>query len=422
MAAPIPATATLIVNGQKFSFWESVIVERVIGPPVTHATFEVAEQPGSTLTQGIGSWRIGPGDAAIVSLADQPVMGAAVIDMRQIYFDAGVHHVQIRVYSITQNVVTSTVDAKPGQYTNSTFIQIAGAAAGKVGINVKLIGNPSGADKPFERVSEHVGQPIIDFVSGLAQLRNLHMTDDANGNWVFLRGDTSTAAGGLTLTEGVNILKARGILENNQLVPKVDTVGQNFGNDTHWGEDAQNVFAFSQGQTLLTGVPAQRKQTLPMPMHGDKQDAQMYADHERSINELTSLNIVVTVPGWIAPDGQLWINKVGAIAPQQITLNSPMIWPTNLGKSQTVFLKGVKHKQNSSEGTVTELELCNQAGLGGADVVDTNPAAPDPSAPPQPAAPVGNTNTAPGGLGQAPGITPTNPLGVLGGPVTPSGT
>lgn len=374
MVAPAPVTATLIVGGSQFTFWESVIVEREIGTPVTYATFEVAEQPGNTLTQGIKSWRSGPGDPAGVLLAGQPVMNVAVVDMRQIYYDANVHHVQVRVYSPTQNVVVSTVDGKPGQYINQTFMQIAQAAAQKVGVTAKLIGSPSGADKPFDRVSEHVGQPIIEFIGILAQARNLHMTDDMNGNWVFLRGDTSTPGTGLILTEGVNILKARAVLENNQLSPVVDVVAQNIGNDTINMAQSQDVSASSTSQTLLTGISAQRKQTLPLGRAGDKQDAQLFADHQLSINELTSLSINVTVPGWLAPDGTLWINKVGNNSPQEVILNSPMIWPTDLGNPQTVFLKGVKHKQNSAEGTVTELELCNMKGLGGPDIADVNPA------------------------------------------------
>jgi len=365
-------TADLVVNGQTFSQWESVVVERVIGQPPTYATFEVAEV-ASSLTSGIAGWRIGPGDQAMVSLAGLPVMNNAFVDLRQIYFDAGVHHIQIRVYSAVQNVITSTVDGKPGQYTNSTFVQIAQAAAGKVGINVSLVGSPSGADKPFERVSEHIGQPIIDFVSMLAQMRNLQMTEDSDGTWVFFRGDTSAGGSGLALTEGQNILKARAFFENNPLTQRVDTVGQNTGNDTHSMAESQDVSASSQSQTTLTGIAAQRKQTIPMPMAGDKQAAQMFADHQQSINQLTSCIINVTVPGWFAPDGQLWITKVTG-SPQQIALNSPMIWPTNLSNSQTVFLKAVKHKQNSSEGTVTELELCNQNGLGGLNQVDVNPA------------------------------------------------
>jgi len=366
-------TASLIVSGGEYTFWESVIVERMIGQPPTYATFEVAEQPGNTLTNGIAGWRLGPGDQAGVLLAGLPVMNVAVIDLRQIYFDANVHHIQVRVYSPVQNAISSTVDANPGQYTNQTAMQIIGAAAGKVGVNVKLIGNPAGADTPFERVSEHVGQTVMDFASGLAMMRNLHMSDDADGNWTFVRGDASAQGSALALTEGVNILKARAFLENNQLTKRVDVAGQNFGNDDHSMGQAQNVFASSQGEPL-TGLPAQRNKKLPLPMAGNSDEAQMYADYEASIDALTSLSINVTVPGWTAPDGSLWISKVGGNSPQQIQLNSPMIWPTNLGNSQTVFLKGVKHKQNSTEGTVTELELCNQRGLGGLTQGDVNPA------------------------------------------------
>ena len=407
-----PLIATLTVNGQQLTFWESVIVSREINTlPATYATFEVAEQPGSQLTAGPNGWHVGPGDAATVTLAGQPVLNNAIVDMRQTYYDAGVHHVQIRVYSITQNVVVSTVKGAPGQYLNSNFMQIAGAAAQQVGINVKLIGSPRAADKPFKRISETIGMTIFDFVSGLAAMRDLHMTDDADGNWVFFRGGNGAGGGGLILQEGVNILKARGILEDNQLVPKVDALTQDHG-DAAWQAGQISVKASAQSKTALSGLSAQRSQTIATGITEDSQGAQMFANHQVALNELTSCEIVVTMPGWFAPDGQLWITKVSSAA-QTVTLNSPMIWPTTFGRSQTLFLKSVRHKQNSSEGSVTELGLCNQAGLGGSNVVDTNPAAPSPPT-------LGNVN--PAAPQTAPGVTPTNPIGVLGGPVTPSGT
>jgi len=56
-------------------------------------------------------------------------------------------------------------------------------------------------------------------------------------------------------------------------------------------------------------------------------------------------------------DGTLWINNLR----EAITINSPMLVPKN---PFTLLLRGVKHLQDSEEGTRTELNLCIPRGIG----------------------------------------------------------
>jgi hypothetical protein len=51
-------------------------------------------------------------------------------------------------------------------------------------------------------------------------------------------------------------------------------------------------------------------------------------------------------------------------SPLQISLNSPIIYPTNATSNPTLFLKGVKSRQDSNEGTTSVLTLCLGTGLG----------------------------------------------------------
>ena len=61
--------------------------------------------------------------------------------------------------------------------------------------------------------------------------------------------------------------------------------------------------------------------------------------------------------GWLAPDGDLWFNKVR----QQVTLIAPTLLPDN---SFQFMIKGVTHKQSNAEGTTTTIMLCRADGFG----------------------------------------------------------
>ena len=122
-------------------------------------------------------------------------------------------------------------------------MQIASAALAKVSVNVQAYRRDE-RDRNTVRtsVSEHIGERAIDFVERLAQWRNLHLTDDADGNLVMTRAGSSGSSSA-TLIEGVNIESAR-LLENRQFTPnRISLTTQRAGNDQTNGTASSQVFA-----------------------------------------------------------------------------------------------------------------------------------------------------------------------------------
>ena len=221
---------------------------------------------------------------------------------------------------------------------------------GKVGVNVN-VDSASGADLPFERVSEHVGETRYQFIERLAKMRNLHMVDDQNGALNLIRGET---AGSTTLVEGQNILKGRILIRNSLAVSLVDMQCQNFGNNQHNGPDAAQINV-QVPNSNYTG--SYRPYTVMAEMPTNQAGCQMRANHEINLNDQQICEALITVQGWLMDDGTLWINHLR----EAVTINSPMLVPSN---PFTLLLRGVKHMQNSEEGTTTELNLCIPRGIG----------------------------------------------------------
>jgi prophage tail gpP-like protein len=354
--------ATITTAGGTYSYWKSIEIERTVGDPVSYMKFSAAEPGiGAGETPSWGTLQLMPGDAAQGYLAGQLAI-TGVVETRQSSNDPKNHGVEIIVASYTQNGVASTVDANPGQYLNQTISQIANAVYGKVGVSVNVDG-ASGANLPFERVSEHVGETRNAFIQRLAMMRNLHMVDDANGALNLIRGET---AGSTTLVEGQNILKGRILLRNQLAVSLVNLQAQNFGNNTHNGSAAAQVNVQVPNPSY-TG--SYRPYTIMAEMPTDQAGAQLRANHELNLNDLQICEALITVPGWLMDDGTLWINHLR----EAITINSPMLIPNN---PFTLLLRGVKHLQDSEEGTRTELNLCIPRGIGSGLMVDIGNAPP----------------------------------------------
>src|SRR5437762_1038050 len=117
-------------NGRIYSNWKTVEVSRNIDDNfIDHALLVVSEV--SSGAKAISDLKLKPGDPVTVKLTGQLVIDGEVY-LRQAAYNAREHSVQIGISSFAQSVVASTVDGKPGQYTNQTLQQIASACFGKV--------------------------------------------------------------------------------------------------------------------------------------------------------------------------------------------------------------------------------------------------------------------------------------------------
>jgi prophage tail gpP-like protein len=350
--------ATVIANNQKYTAWMTVAVERSYDTIVAHATLTIAEAPEISGTMGPPAMRLAVGTPVTVLLAGRLAI-TGYITVRQPSYTADAHGVQIVVSSLVQNVTASTVDAKPGQYINQTLAQIASAVFGKVGVGFSITGSPPGADKVFDRISEHVGETRFQFIERLGRMRNIHLIDDGKGNVLGTRQAGGTVA---TLIEGVNILRARAIMSINDSAESLMAVGQNNLNDSNWTQGSA-----SSASTTVPNITLTRPVKFACEQNADNADCAMRVNHELDQVKFDQLECTITVHDWLMDDGTLWIEHVN----DRVTVISPLLFTDD---TATLYIRGVVHRQSSEEGTTTDLLLSQYPG--GETVLGDNAATP----------------------------------------------
>lgn len=330
--------AVVTANGQKYDIWTQIEVSRTTADPaIDHALLTVAEVSGLKLQ---------PGDPATVTLAGQTVMKGRVY-LRQGAVDANQHMVQIGIASRAQVVMASTVDGKPGQYINQTLQQIGSAVFGKVGVNF-TVENVPGANLVFKRVSEHIGESRFAFVERLGRMRNIYLMDDGQGGFLGFRGPLPGEA---VIEEGENLLRGRVVLRIDEHVSTIDVHGQDFWNDS---ADMNRATTGSTKVDPPTGVPF----SILAEHTGVDAEMQLRANHQADWDKMMQVDGDVTVPGWFAPDGNLWFGKVRQI----VTVRSQSMLPDD---TRRFMIKGITHRQSNEGGTTTDLQLCREDGMGG---------------------------------------------------------
>jgi prophage tail gpP-like protein len=346
---------TVIAGGSEYKFWKEVEIVRDLNNWVSTATLVVAEISGSG-AQGWASVRLPPGVPAQVALAGQLVI-SGFIGVRQVSYDGNNHAVRFTIQSKVADLVKATLDMPPGQFKNQTLQQLASAAAGKFGVSFALKSAVDGAEKVFERVSIHMGESPFQFINRLAQMRNVHIFDNEQGNLVGIRGGGGSAG---ELTEGVNILSAEMVWSTDTTVDKFAADADLHGNDAHWSDKARATGAEATNPNPSKPGMAQIIQRIIAPMPGDTKDAQMFANHAVDLNAAVDFYVNVTVRGWQRNGGNVWLKEVGNL----ITLNSPMLLPQN---SAELGIQMVTCRQSDATGTTSTLNLVRPTRLGGGD-------------------------------------------------------
>lgn len=352
---PRPDEICLIqAGGTNYKSWKEVEVIRDRSA-VSEARLVVAEMSD---LKGWGTMQLTPGMPAKITLAGQLAATGKVI-VRQVGYDAGNHVVRIIIQSFSEELVHGTLDMKPAQLKNKTLEQAANTAAGLYGVKFALRGSPPGADKIFPRISVHMGESPIEFITRLCYMRNIHLTDDENGNLVGMRDAQQNVA---LLQEGRNILSADLVWRNDFIASGVSSMGKEVANDTTGGKATDHKSTATNPEANTN-----RQESHVAPMPADKQDTQMHANHMSDLNIAQAVECNVTVRGWLNDQGQLWMNFVG----QHISVYSPMLFPQ---KNVVLLINSVTHKQGDAIGTVTTLGLTIDHGSGLSGVGSMGPA------------------------------------------------
>lgn len=328
--------ATLIVNGMEFDDWESVNIHVDYFSSQSEFRFTAAERdfPAGALKQ------FGPGDSVAIYLGNQLVIDG-FLELRQIAYDGYRHHVELRGVNDTGPVMRSSVHTESGSFDGMPWQEVATKVLSAYDIGLKVVGtlNPI----PFVRLQAQPGEMVWDFLERLARPRGIRLGNDAFSNVLAVGlydGEPYDA-----LIEGQNIKRCQAIFHQEHSFAQIETIGQVAAGSTGvMGTDASEQFAYAPGPGYYPSstniVPSEQ----PVLGKGELQDR---ANWEATWQKSDQTRVFITVVGWYrTPKILLW-------APlQEIIVSSPMI-PMN----SVMTIQNVTFKQDSSNGTETEIEL-----------------------------------------------------------------
>lgn len=346
-------TAVLIVNGRKYSEWETIMVHHALreAPPYI-VRFTCSE--GVPLSKNLLVMQIKPGDECTVTLAGQLAFKGKV-ETRQVYADANRHHIEIQCASFMP-VITGSVISKTGEWKDKTFQQIAQDVLSKAGVNLTFEGGSPPSYK-FPRVSAIPGESIYDFLDKLARSLSpsqgigIAFTSNVNEDFVVIMGPNG---GSDSVIEGQNMIIGREIIYNPSMAGANPTISQGTGGDDKWGADVASVPFFSESQQTF-GKSFAPATTFAEMATFDKKFLEGRAGSEGQWQQGDQITVIATVHGWLRPSGGLWYRD------QDVSVTSPML----MMKGTTLTAKSVTFTQDDKTGTRTTLELCNKAALGG---------------------------------------------------------
>jgi prophage tail gpP-like protein len=337
--------AEVIIGGTIYRDWTSVQASIVFDQATRECVLAVAEP---STGRGWPNLKLRPGDPCEVRLAGVRVLRGFVIK-RQAAFSDRQHGVQIIIASKTADLVEASVIGSKGQYKGYTFEQITSSVLKPFGINFKMENAPSSASRKFPDVQLFPGETAWAFIERLARMRNVHLVCDSDGNLV---GGAAKGGGSIaTLEEGRNLLFGRCVLDDATINSVIEAVGQGKGSDERWGRSVAQMKERIENSAMKRYKPLKIIAEEP----GDKQDLKDRGDREKAEQQYTSVDVSVTVQGWLNDDGKLW--DVGP----SVDVYSPLLFPDD---RMNLCIKAVTFAQSSEAGTTTTIDLCLPTALG----------------------------------------------------------
>lgn len=352
VAWPPPSeVAELIVNGAIYRDWESVQVKHQANemPPYS---FRFTCSEGMPLSSDVWALRIKPGDSCQIRLAGIPAFSGYVY-VRQVFYDAHRHHVELQGAASLAPSIASAIVPKQ-EMTDVTLEQaLRKIIEPNTGLKVVIEGDGKLPTKKIEKVAIESGisayHKADQLVRDHAPDQAINFTSNVNGDFVILVGK---AQGSDSVTEGINILEARSVINNTNIEEKPYFLGQRPGNDQVRGPATASV-PFLEGTFKAMGLP------LPTVIINEgstwsSQILQQRSNSESHWGADDQITVVVTVYGWLRPSGGLWYRG------QTVIVNSPML----IMHGEPLILKSATFTQDNNGGTRTILDLRNEKAYG----------------------------------------------------------
>ncbi|MCP2211254.1 phage baseplate assembly protein [Bradyrhizobium diazoefficiens] len=349
MAMNPKEVAHLRVNGIDYFDWTRVSVEVRVTQAFPIFQFDCTEfddglPTGATQAQIMQNMRIVPGDVVEVYLAGiQIVLG--YVTERHVSYDARSHGVRIVGVGKTYDLATSSVWTQGGSFDNQSWPQIAQKLIAPYGISLKTIG---ALDlKPYEQAHVQPGEIVWSALERYARQRKIILGSTEKGELLAI-GDRQAVETD-QLVEGVNILRANGVIADDNVYHKIYSIGQRASNDQTWGDRSNKLIGQASGS-----AGRYRPIVTPMDVSDDQHGAQQRAEMEKILSEGGKLEFNITVQGWLRETGDLWR------ADKFYWVRSPMLLANLL-----LGCRSVLYEQSNQGGTTTTLTMVDKISLGG---------------------------------------------------------
>ena len=333
-------TATIVVNGRKFSDWETVMVQHRWAEDCPTFKFTTADQVEVPM-----DWRLlrfKPQDLCAIYLGGQLAI-TGVIVTRQVAYDADNHGVMLigegRQKFASQASIVPQGNEPVGNYDGKSFEQVAREVLAPTGVPLVTVGTLDAT--PFARLQCEPGETIWAFLERCARPRGIVMGSDHLGNFLAIGQHTFPPTA--DLIEGFNIKKAQVTITMEDKRSIYIVLGQTAASDDQNGTDASEQKG-QVGGSLPFYSPSLTTAEQPV---WSQAELQARAANEAIWHEGTIIQASITVQGWMRPsDNNLW--QAGS----DVRVQAPMAAINQVMKIQTVtFL------QSRAQGTETVLDL-----------------------------------------------------------------
>lgn len=347
--------ASIEINGKLFENWTEIALEESIDGYSQHR-FAAPFDPSNKAFRA--AFRPFEYNAVKIYVGADVAFTGTMVDVAP-EVDANGSRVSVSCYSKAGVLCDCTPDIEaPIEFSGMNLQQIATQIAQLYGIAARVVGDDAEerADKsfkkkvflspkgrarrgtPFERLQLGTEDRPHDFLADLARKRGLLLTDDENGNLLFVEGNNTVGQAVASLTEGV---------------PPLLSITPQF--------EPQNYFSEITGYVPASKNKPGHHYTLPNPHmpdgivrpHTFKLDAVSAADAPAAVRAklgrmfANAISWTVTLPTWIDANGSQWRSNttVKVLAP------GSMIYRTT-----ELLVRKCTRKQDANSRT-TELNL-----------------------------------------------------------------
>lgn len=329
------ADVHLTVNGLEYKGWKTVSIERSVDTISGVFGLEVSDRWAA----GAEPWPIVPGAECVLSV-DGNVLLTGYVDVIKPSFDKTTRSLQVSGRDKAADMVDSSALNDPDSWSGITLGKLAVELAKPFGIEVV---DQSGDAQQFGLVKIQPGETAFEILERYSRQRGVLTISDGNGRIVLTTPGKQRAD--VSLSQGVNILRASGTSDHSKRFNQYLVTGQTAGTDTAFGTEAAQV----EGEARDENVRTARRLLIVAQNSADATNMQAAAAWEASVRAARSSPLTITVQDWYQTQGgRLWQpGEIVQVKSAWLQLSTPVDFLINT----------VRFTKSDSDGTLTELEL-----------------------------------------------------------------